>query len=241
MVWGAPGPWARQAVPAGWGCWSGRHYTPVAWGSLSQFRSQDPPTQPRLGGAHKAPLFLPWNEWIGGSRDRLSATDTGDPAGQAEERGTGEGTDGRMDRADAEIAGLAGLAPVPAGGCGTGSSTGWGLGTSSHLHHASPGDVPVSPGDAHTALRLQQPVLAPRWCYRTPGPAPCGMCGAGTGVLALYAGMASWQIRSCSRFPSWKKPLQGAGRGCCRIQAASVHPHSWGSSSADLPHTQLPL
>lgn len=55
---------------------------------------------------------------------------------------------------------LAGPAPVSAGGCGTGGSTGWGLGTSSHLHRASPRDVPVSPGNAHTALWLQQLVLA---------------------------------------------------------------------------------
>lgn len=121
---------------------------------------------------------------------------------------------------------LAGPAPVPAGGCGTGGSTGLGLGTSSHLHRASPRDVPVSLGNAHTALWLQQLVLAPSQCHRALEPAPWGIYRAGVSVLALCAGMGGWQSRSRSRFPGWKKPLQGAGRGCCRIQAASVHPHS---------------
>lgn len=89
------------AVPAGR---SGRHYTAVVRGSLSQFRSRDPPRhgpETEREGAHKAPLFLPWNEWIGGSRDRLSAGDTGALlAGQAEGKGGQvEGrTDGRTDR-----------------------------------------------------------------------------------------------------------------------------------------------
>lgn len=131
-------PSTRWAVPAGGGRWSGRHYTPVARGSLSQFRSWDPPSQPGPGGAHKAPLFLPWNEWIGGSRDRLSAGDTGDPVGQAEGRGTGGGTERRTDRADTGIAGSGETHSCASRGV---------------PHHASPRDG--SPGDAHTAPQPQ--------------------------------------------------------------------------------------
>lgn len=48
--WEAPAPPAPRAVPEGWGCWSGRHYTPVGRGSLSQFRSWDPsPAGPGWG------------------------------------------------------------------------------------------------------------------------------------------------------------------------------------------------
>lgn len=103
---GAPGPLCLQGCTCGPGLlvWKALHAC-RAGKSVPVPEPGPPPTPaPGRGGAHKAPLFLPWNEWIGGSQDRLSAGDTGDPTGQAEGRGTGGGMEGRTDRADADIA-----------------------------------------------------------------------------------------------------------------------------------------
>lgn len=171
-MWGAPGP----LDPPGCTCGPGQ----LVWKALHACRTGKsvpvpepgpPHTQPGPGGAHKAPLFLPWNEWIGGSRDRLSAGDTRDPRGSG--RGKGDrwrdgGTDGQSRCRDRRLW-RDPLLRQP-GGRGTGS-TGWG---SAHAAHAVPAlgmcrDVPVSPGDASTAPWTQWPVLAPRWCRQALG------------------------------------------------------------------------
>lgn len=220
-------PSTRRAVPAGRGGWSGRHYTPVARGSLSQFRRRDPPpTQPGPGGAHKAPLFLPWNEWIGGSRDRLSAGDTRDPAGQAEGKGTGGGMEGQTDRAHAEIAGSGetlscasrGVAALvaPAGG---------------QLTLPAPCQPWGCAGMCRSAPEmLTQPLGHSGRSWLLAGATkPWEQCDRAPAVLAQTSwhclqGMGSWKSRSYSGSPSLKKPPQGAGRGGCGIRQPRLIP-----------------
>lgn len=79
-----------------------------------------PPARPGLGGAHKTPLFLAWNEWIGGSRIGCQPATPETPRVRQREGGQVE------ERIDG---GKAGLWRDPflclPGGCGT-SSPSWG-------------------------------------------------------------------------------------------------------------------
>lgn len=147
-------PSAPRAVPEGWGCWSGRHYTPVVRGSLSQFRSWDPPPPgPGWGEPTKRLCSCPGTNGLEAAGSAVSRRHQR-PRGS----GRGKGDRWRTDRWR-QCRALERPIPVPARGLWHQQPQ---LGTSSQCpHRASPMDAAVSPGDADTAPWTQLRVLAP--------------------------------------------------------------------------------
>lgn len=220
-VWEAPGP-----LPPGLYLRAGaaglEGITRLSHGEVcpSSGAEKPPPTSPGWGSPQNA--FVPALERMDWRQpDQLSASDTRDPAGQAEGKGTGGGRiDGRQSRA------LERPTPVPARGLWHQQPQ---LGTSSHCpHHASPMDAPVSPGDAHTAPWTHLRVLAPSWCQGAPG-VMSGHPGTGTDLWHCLQGMVSWKSRSCSRLPRWKKPPWLAGKEAAGSWPLQFIPTLWNS------------
>lgn len=224
MTWWVPrqcgkhqAPSTPRAVPEGWGCWSGRHYTPVARGSLSQFRSWDPPpTRPGLGGAHKAPLFLPWNEWIGGSRIGCQPATPETPrvrqreGGQVEDgwmeamQGSGETHSCASQGVVAPAAPAGNQLPLPTP-CQPHGCTGQPWRCSHSTLGTAPGPgfqlVPGSPGsDVRT---------------------PCGWHGP----LALFAGDGKLEKQILQQASQVEEASIACRERSCRIWAASVRSH----------------